>query len=177
MRRALLVLPTIFCFLCDARSWAGGDDVKPCDKMQTSYTLLKLNDLYETTRAYYADSSESLNPGSIVGDFDGDGRDDCAMLLVAKDTNGDMLLSITISRKQQEDQVYLKSIGPYSYKGILFISPVILDIELLAVESGRQIDSLKLAQNGIKLTYYGKAETQFFWSDKNQEIMLFPTGE
>lgn len=175
MLKSLIFLSGVIYLLTCSTIWAAGEDIQLCNKPRIGYKLLELDDLDQYTQPYYKANWEGNPPGNVIGDFNGDGVDDCAALFIEQGDGYSVSLSITLNRENGMEEVFLRDVGPY--KGLVFISPVKNGMELSTSQALDYEEFVKLEHTGIRVTYFGKAEVVYFWSNEHQEVKSIQTSD
>ena len=173
MLRSFILLPAIICLLLYSDLWAAVEDEPWCREPVEEYKLIDIDDLDEQFVRPHYDGFGHDDPGKVIGDFNGDGLDDCAVLYVGEaDDNSYALLSVTFNYDERSvEKIFRLGYG----KGLIFISPVEAGTELSTPLSLDTYEHVKLLYTGIRVTYSGKAEVVYYWSDERQAIWTIQT--
>ena len=136
---------------------------------------MEASDLDQFALSYF-NESYGEHPGKVIADFNGDGQDDCAAIYIREGLERHdyryALLSISLSQGQcLSEQVFFLG----HYRNIIFASAVKAGT---AVHSSPSLDvdeSAELLYAGVRVSYTGKAELVYFWSDEYEAILSIQT--
>lgn len=115
----------------------------------------------------------------VKGDFDGDGRDDLAELLV-NDSGGEFGLFVRLSSQHDAGQSIHGGRAPVADFGIRLVRPgkrATLcgdDPSVCAPDTAKSLD---LANSTIEFFTYGEASSIFYWDKTAKRFRAAPTGD
>ncbi len=175
MLKSLIFLQGSIYLLTCSVLWAGEESAQLYTNSRKGYGFLEMNDLDQHTQTYYKTNWQYKTPGNVIGDFNGDGTDDNATLFIEQEDSNNILLSIALNREYGMQEVFFESIG--AYKGIIFISPVKNSAELSTSRALDYEGFVKLEYSAIRVTYFGKGEVVYYWSNEHQEIRSIQTAD
>ena len=145
---------------------------------QNRDALIRLVDLDEYAREYFAISLGRMNPGWVIADLDGDSTNDIALL--KRDTAQNKLTLHIYICKQKCQEVGNVDLGQFN--GDQFLAPVKPDqlihwTEALPLPDRSQVSELKLNYFAVEYFVYGKASIVFFWDPKQKQVNKVVAGD
>jgi hypothetical protein len=115
----------------------------------------------------------------VKGDFDGDGRDDLAELLIS-DSGRDFALFVRLSSQHDAWQSIHGGRAPVGDFGIRLVRPGKRDTlcgddpSVCAPDAAKSLD---LANSAIEFFTYGEASSIFYWDNTAKRFRAAPTGD
>lgn len=158
----------IFSFLLFSHHYAfGADGELKLDEIE-GCRLVETTELGRDVRSYFFETWPSARPTIMIDDYNRDGLEDEAGLLVCNE--GDVehsvqLMIVTTDIRGLPEILFSQEVPAY-YKGILFISP------LQEEDISRHPENESIIKNdtgvlpGVLLHYFAKASVFYFWDDK-----------
>jgi len=141
--------------------------------------ILSLNDLDKETRYYFKSTFPNNNPGIVESDLNGDGNRDYSILLRDNNSSTTKLLIFFCLKNLSLKKMY--ELDVTSLNDIVFLNIVNKDTFISQTEAidikNEHLLSKKLIHDGVKLTYFGKAEIVLFWNDKLKKIETIQTSD
>ena len=132
--------------------------------------IVTVKDLDEDARQFFAESYKGKEPGIIRADFNGDGKEDVAIL-----TKGALLFFICKKRCEE-----IKSQNYGSFAGFQYIIPIQkgeLIEEFGGFDTQPPTPSVRLKNAAVHLIFFGKASIAYYWDSKINNFSDITTGD
>lgn len=131
--------------------------------------IVKVKDLDDDARQYFVESYPGKDPGIVRGDFNGDGREDVAIL-----TKAALLFFIC---KEHCKEVKSQDYGGFA--GFQYIIPINKGelVEEFGGFDGKPTPSVRLKNTAVHLIFYGKASIAYYWDSKIKNFSDITTGD
>ena len=167
--RAYVLAPI---FLALFINGAYGADYKSVPEVINRYKnqIVNINDLDEEEREYFIKSERRVSPGIVKADFNGDGKEDVAIL-----TKSELLFFICTERCK-----LIKSIDYGGFSGYQYILPINkgqLIEEFGGIPENPPSPPVKLKNAAVHLIFYGKASIAYYWDSTINNFNKLVTGD
>jgi len=153
-----------------------GTDVERILKRFPGYHLLTLQERDPYLKGFLAQHFPKSNPSVVRADFNGDGRQDYALLLKNDKLGKTMLVVVLCPADGQCKKVY--ELDETTYAAIVYLRPVAPGSKVSQTEAvDGSTSPVKLRSTGIRVTYFEKAEVVLYWNPKLRKIEEVQTGD
>jgi len=140
------------------------------------YHLLSINELSKETKDHFKNISPNNEPGIIKLDFDGDGNKDYAILLRKNDSMSTIFVVLLCDKVSSCKNYYELNVS--NYHDIVYLSLAKAGVFISQAEAlDTHSSAVKLKHDGVKLTYFGKAEIVLYWNEKLKIIESIQTAD
>ena len=138
---------------------------------------MRLNDLDSQTRNYFRNEYKNECPGIVKLDFNGDGRQDYAVLLRNNKSKKTKFVILFCLSDSLFKKVYELDVTNFS--NIIYLSLVKKGARVSQTESieTNAPPQTQLKYDGVRLTYFEKAEIVIFWNEKLKKIETIQTAD
>ena len=146
-------------------------------RLYPGYHLLKTTERDADTRALMAKRFAGSNPSVIHDDFDGDGRQDYAVLLKSDRSAAAELAILLCKAPERCHGVYNLDIT--GAEGISYLSPIPANSKIIESDSAGENGSpaLRLTTVAVRLVYFEKGEIALYWNKQLKKIVEVATGD
>jgi hypothetical protein len=153
-------------------SFSYAEDFKSVSETIKHYKsqMVNLQDLDEDARQDFVESYPGKEPGIVRADFNGDGKEDVAVL-----TKAALLFFIC---KEQCKEFQSQNYGGFA--GFQYIIPIkkgVLVEEFGGFDSGQPTPPVRLKNTAVHLIFYGKASIAYYWDSKLKIFGNITTGD
>jgi hypothetical protein len=132
--------------------------------------IVNIKDLDTEEQDYFIKSEKKKTPGIIKADFNGDGKEDVALL-----TKKELLLFICTEQCKLIKRVDYGGFSGYQY--IVPINKGQLIEEFGGDEDKPPLPPVRLKNAAIHLIYFGKASIAYYWDTKKNNFKKLVTGD
>jgi hypothetical protein len=139
------------------------------------YHILKNSELDKETLQHYQANYGGNQAGIVKTDIDGNGVQDIAVLLKTDGSSSTKFVILLCDASSLCNVTYELDTSPHQQIYITRVKAGTLISQTEAIDTA--IPSVKLVHDGIRLTYFEKAEIVFFWDDKLQKINSIQTAD
>lgn len=166
------ILSTVFLALLLISSSSYAADYKSVSETLTHYNdqIITVKDLDEDARQFFTETYKGQDPGVIKADFNGDGKEDVAIL-----TKGALLFFICKERCRQ-----IKSQNYGGFAGFQYIIPIQkgeLVEEFGGFDTQPPTPPVRLKNTAVHLIFFGKASIAYYWNFKIKNFSDITTGD
>jgi len=140
-----------------------------------SYHILKNNELDKETFQYYQKNYDGSQAGIVKTDIDGNGVQDIAALLKADGGSSTKFVILLCDASSSCSVTFELDTSPHQQIYITRVKAGTLISQTEAIDT--PVPSVKLVHDGIRLTYFEKAEMVFFRDDKLHKISSIQTAD
>lgn len=167
----ILIISLVFTTMASASDYSSVSQI--INKFKKK--IIQLNDLDEDVRL---DLSEMKirKPGIVIGDFDGNGEKDVALLIKSAESD-QAYLQIYLCRNRCE--VIVRE-NYDTYNGLLYMEQVTRGTIIRQTEAlinNNVTKSIKLKNSAIRLVTYGKSAVVYYWDAKTKEFNRMTTAD
>jgi hypothetical protein len=153
-------------------SFADAEDYKSVSEIINHYKnhMVNVQDLDEDTRQFFNESYPGKDPGIVRDDFNGDDKEDVAIL-----TKGALLFFIC---KERCKEIRRENYGGFA--GFQYITPIKkgeLVEEFGGFDNEHPTPSVRLKNTAVHLMFYGKASIAYYWDSKISNFSEITTGD
>ena len=138
--------------------------------------IVSFKDLDEDVRESFLTVEQPKDPGVITADFDGDGKDDVA-LLTKRQGSGALTLRFFLCKKQCKE---IKAIDLGVFDGLQSIMPIKKGEVIEPTKSLpalTKIKPIRLSNPGVHFGVYGKMSVAYFWDKERQDFVSIVTSD
>ncbi len=167
---ALFYCITLISFSSSSLSFAA--DYKSVSEIINHYKdqIVNVKDLDEDARQFFTESYPGKEPGIVRADFNGDGKEDVAIL-----TKTELLFFIC---KERCKEIKSASYGGFAgFQYIISIKKGELVEEFVGFNNEPPTPSVRLKNTAVHLIFYGKASIAFYWNSKINNFSDITTGD
>ncbi len=132
--------------------------------------IVTVKDLDEDARQFFNETYKGKEPGIIRADFNGDGKEDVAIL-----TKAALLFFVCTERCKE-----IKSQDYGGFAGFQYIIPMQkgeLVEEFGGFDNQSPTPSVRLKNTAVHLIFFGKASIAYYWNSKIRNFSDITTGD
>ena len=138
--------------------------------------IVTIKDLDAEVKEAFLNVEQRRNPGIVIADFDGDGKEDVALLTKEQKSNA-LTLRFFLCKKRCKG---VKSIDLGVFYGIQLITPikkgeVVEPTKSLPAPPG--IKPVRLSNTAVHFGVYGKTSIAYFWEKEKQDFVSIATSD
>lgn len=144
----------------------------------SGYHVLTLRERDPETRAFIVRHFPKDNPSIVHADFDGDGQQDCAILLKSNKSGTTKLVFLLCPAGNHCKSFY--TVDVTSDFADIYIRPVPIGSRVSqtdAIDTLNPPAPLRLRAIGIQVTYFEKAKVIYYWNRKRKRIETIQTED
>jgi hypothetical protein len=136
-----------------------------------SQHMLTIDDLDSQTKMFFLKHFPKGNPGIVRADFNGDGHEDFALVLIDNKSKAAKLQILLCSGEGACKSAYELDVTPYS--DLVYLRPIAVGSTVSqteATDANDHTSPVKIKRTGIAITYFGKGKVVLYWNSKHKKM-------
>ncbi len=167
----MILVLSLICFGAMADTNPPKDELDVVLSRFPSQHMLTIDDLDSQTKTFFLKHFPKGNPGIVRADFNGDGHEDFALVLIDNKSKAAKLQILLCSGEGACKSTYELDVTPYS--DLVYLRPIAVGSTVSqteAIDANDHASPVKIKRTGIAITYFGKGKVVLYWNSKHKKI-------